>query len=87
MRLAALWGDLTAAFGLPARDAAGEEDATWPVALRASKESVKSMARCLDGSETAVWVSLSLWSHITGSKKLPQSSTIPVPNSLTPSPL
>lgn len=50
VRLAALWGDLTAAFGLPARDAAGEEDATWPVALRASKESVKSMARCLDGS-------------------------------------
>eukprot|EP00435_Cladocopium_sp_Y103_P065295 s1184_g27.t1 len=48
VRLAALWGDLTAAFGLAqnaARDG-GEEDATWPVSLRASKENVKSMARC-----------------------------------------
>lgn len=76
MRLAALWGDLTAAFGLPRDAAEREEDATWPVALRASKESVKSMARC-DGSEAAVW----------GEEKLPGSSTIPVPNGLDPSPL
>ena len=83
MRLAALWGDLTAAFGLPARDAAPEEDATWPGALRASKDSVKSMARCLDGSETAVWVSLN---HITNDHSIPESSTIP-PKSLKPSTL
>ena len=45
VRLAAIWGDLTAAFGLPTRDVGSEDEhGTWPVALRASKLSVKSMA-------------------------------------------
>lgn len=50
MRLAAIWGDLTAAFGLPTRDVGSEDEhGTWPAALRASKLSVKSMALHLGG--------------------------------------
>ena len=91
VRLAAIWGDLTAAFGLPTRDAGSEDEhGTWPVALRASKLSVKSMALHLGGfsryQQLPTGVSrVQLWSFTFSrflSPKLGLRSSTPPPRKL-----